>query len=120
MMQEMYQDGEIEPGEPVIRNTIKIKKKKSSLQFSPLTHISVETLLLEEGNVVQGAIAVDEFEHHHFGLAKLPSICIGEVCSVFQATPTVAPSNHPQQPSLSEGPRGYWHALSRSDDSLDP
>jgi len=49
----------------------------------------METLLLEEGNVVQGAIAVDEFEHHHFGLAKLPSdkqrylkpqqICIGEV-----------------------------------------
>ena len=23
-------------------------------------------------------------------------------------------------PSLSKGPRGYWHALSRTDDSLDP
>lgn len=32
-----------------------------------------------------------------------------------------SPSNwHPQQPSLSKGPRGYWHALSRTDDSLDP
>lgn len=91
-----------------------------NLQFSPLTHIF-------NGNPSPWGRQCSTGSNSSWWIWTPPfwpgkvAIWQTEVSQAAMDLHWWSPSNwHPQQPSLSKGPRGYWHALSRTDDSLDP